>query len=77
MHEVERVLSEDSLRELMLTMVSAHDHAAELSDSAFADSLGPDFLSASLGPTSAVFQGQHQEEYTTQQRQQKREGYAM
>ena len=43
LHEVERLVCEDSMRELMLNMVNSQ--ATELSDSSFIDSLGPDFLS--------------------------------
>jgi hypothetical protein len=42
-HEVERLMYEDSTRELMLNLMNAQ--ASELSDSSFADTLGPDFLS--------------------------------
>ena len=38
LHEVERLVCEDSMKELMLNMVNAQ--ATELSDSSFIDSLG-------------------------------------
>ena len=53
LHEIERLVSEDSMKELMVNMVNAQ--ATELSDSSFIDSLGPDFLS-----NPNVFQGQQQ-----------------
>ncbi len=43
LHEVERLVCEDSMRELMVNMVNSQ--ATELPDSAFVESLGPDFLS--------------------------------
>ncbi len=43
LHEVERLVSEDSMHELMVNMVNSQ--ATELSDSAFVESLGLDFLS--------------------------------
>lgn len=43
LHEIEKLLCEDSMKELMLNMVNCQ--ATELSDSSFIDSLGPDFLS--------------------------------
>lgn len=43
LHEIERMVCEDSMKELMLNMVNAQ--ATELSDSSFIDSLGLDFLS--------------------------------
>lgn len=45
LHEIERMVCEDSMKELMVNMVSAQ--ASELSDASFIEWLGPDFLSSS------------------------------
>ena len=58
LHEIERLVCEDSMRELMLNMVNAQ--ATELSDSSFIDSLGPDFLShPSFYQTSGASSSSH------------------
>ena len=43
LHEIERMVLEESIKELMLNMV--HSQPTELPDISFMDSLGPDFLS--------------------------------
>lgn len=45
LHEIERLVSDDSMQELMVNIMTAHQ-PSELSDSAFLDSLGADFLSS-------------------------------
>jgi hypothetical protein len=44
LHEIERLVSEKSMRELMINFVNGHQ-PSELPDSNFIESLGPDFLS--------------------------------
>ena len=44
LHEIERLVSEKSMRELMINFVNGHQ-PPELPESNFIESLGPDFLS--------------------------------
>jgi hypothetical protein len=63
LHEIERLVCEDSMKELMLNMVNAQ--ATELSDSSFIDSFGQDFLSS-----PNLFYGHYELQQQQQQQQQ-------
>lgn len=70
LHEIERLVCEDSMKELMLNMVNSQ--ATELSDSSFIDSLGPDFLSSPSVFQSEVVDEEGQDEHVYKTKKLKR-----